>query len=129
MEKKLLLVYNPVSGKAQIKHYLSDIIDIYSSHDYCITLHPTKCAKDGYDYIKEHMTEYEVISVCGGDGMLNEAVGALCAMAAKPTDSIPPTASVPLTGAAVSGLITTPGTGAPPPPLLTASLSSAMQAK
>ncbi|MBQ8391103.1 MAG: diacylglycerol kinase family lipid kinase [Clostridia bacterium] len=77
MEKKLLLVYNPVSGKAQIKHYLSDIIDIYSSHDYCITLHPTKCAKDGYEYIKEHMAEYEVISVCGGDGMLNEAVSAL----------------------------------------------------
>ena len=77
MEKKLLLVYNPVSGKAQIKSHIGEIIDIYSSHDYCITLHPTKCAKDGYEYIKEHMSEYEVISVCGGDGMLNEAVSAL----------------------------------------------------
>lgn len=77
MEKKLLLVYNPVSGKAQIKNYISDIIDIYAAHDYCITLHPTKCARDGYEYIKDHMTEYEVVSVCGGDGMLNEAVSAL----------------------------------------------------
>ena len=49
----------------------------YASHDYCITLHPTKCARDGYEYIKEHMAQYEVISVCGGDGMLNEAVSAL----------------------------------------------------
>lgn len=77
MEKKLLLIYNPVSGKAQIKTYLADIIDIYAAKDYCVTVHPTKCAFDGYEYIKEHGAEYEVISVCGGDGMLNEAVSAL----------------------------------------------------
>jgi len=77
MEKKLLLVYNPVSGKAQIKTYLADIIDIYSEKDYSVTLHPTKCKNDGYEYIKQHACEYDVISVCGGDGMLNEAVSAL----------------------------------------------------
>ena len=34
MEKKLLLIYNPVSGKALIKTYLADIIDIYR----CVSL-------------------------------------------------------------------------------------------
>lgn len=77
MEKKLLLIYNPVSGKAQIKTYLADIIDIYANKDYCVTVHPTKRAFDGYEYIKEHGINYDVISVCGGDGMLNEAVSAL----------------------------------------------------
>ena len=77
MEKKLLLIYNPVSGKAQIKTYLADIIDIYAASDYSVTVHPTKCANDGYEYIKEHATQYDIISVCGGDGMLNEAVSAL----------------------------------------------------
>ena len=77
MEKKLLLIYNPVSGKAQIKTYLADIIDIYAASDYSVTVHPTKCANDGYEYIKEHAEEYNIISVCGGDGMLNEAVSAL----------------------------------------------------
>ncbi len=88
MEKKLLLVYNPVSGKAQIKTYLADIIDIYSEKDYSVTLHPTKCKNDGYEYIKQHACEYDVISVCGGDGMLNEAVSALMHISAKQRPAI-----------------------------------------
>ena len=77
MEKKLLLIYNPVSGKAQIKTYLADIIDIYSNKNYEVTVHPTKCKLDGFNYIKENAHNYDVLSVCGGDGMLNEAVCAL----------------------------------------------------
>lgn len=77
MEKKLLLIYNPVSGKAQIKTYLADIIDIYTNKNYSVSVHPTKCKLDGFNYIKENATGYDVISVCGGDGMLNEAVCAL----------------------------------------------------
>ncbi len=77
MEKKLLFIYNPVSGKAQVKAFLADIIDIYSANNYSVTLHPTKCKFDGYEYIKAHAEEYDILSVCGGDGMLNEAVSAL----------------------------------------------------
>lgn len=88
MEKKLLLVYNPVSGKAQIKTYLADIVDIYSEKDYSVTLHPTKCKNDGYEYIKQHACEYDVISVCGGDGMLNEAVSALMHLPTKERPAI-----------------------------------------
>lgn len=77
MEKKLLFIYNPVSGKAQVRTFLADIIDIYSAKDYSVTIHPTKCQFDGYEYIKEHAAQYDIISVCGGDGMLNETVSAL----------------------------------------------------
>lgn len=83
MEKKLLLVYNPVSGKAQIKTHLSDVVDIYSNSNYSVTLHPTKCKNDGYEYIKAHAGEYDIISVCGGDGMLNETVSALMSFPAE----------------------------------------------
>ena len=48
MEQKLLLIYNPISGKGNIKTYIGDIIDIYSEKDYCITVHPTKSQNDGY---------------------------------------------------------------------------------
>ncbi len=88
MEKKLLLVYNPISGKGHIKSHISDIIDIYSAKDFSITVHPTKCANDGYEYIKEHATEYDVISVCGGDGMLNETVNALMNVPAEQRPTI-----------------------------------------
>jgi len=81
MEKKLLLIYNPVSGKGNIRTYLPDIVDIYSGNDFITTLYPTKCVNDGYEYVKKHGAEYEIISVCGGDGMLNEVVSALMALA------------------------------------------------
>ncbi len=77
MEKKLLFIYNPVSGKAQAKSHLADIVDIFAGKDYSITVHPTKEKNDGFEYIKAHATEYDIISVCGGDGMLNESVSAL----------------------------------------------------
>lgn len=95
MERKLLLIYNPVSGKGNIKSHLTDIIDIYTEKDFTITLHPTKCSKDGYEYIKEHGIEYEIISVCGGDGMLNEAVSALMTLPheKRPTVAYLPTGS------------------------------------
>ncbi len=83
MEQKLLLIYNPISGKGNIKTYVGDIIDIYSEKDYCITVHPTKSQNDGCNYIKEHAPEYDVISICGGDGMLNEAVSALMSVPAR----------------------------------------------
>lgn len=83
MEKKLLLIYNPVSGKAQIKTYLADIIDIYSAYGYSVTVHPTTCALDGYEYLKSYGAQYDIVSVCGGDGMLNEAVSALMSIDAQ----------------------------------------------
>lgn len=77
MENTLLLVYNPVSGKGHVKTYLADIIDIYTSGGYRVTVHPTAHALDGYSYMEQHAQAYDVVSVCGGDGMLNEAVSAL----------------------------------------------------
>ena len=56
MGKKLLLIYNPVSGKALIKTHLADIIDICSNNNYIVTVHPTQHAKDGYEFIKESVS-------------------------------------------------------------------------
>ena len=77
MDKKLLFIYNPVSGKGQARAFLADIVEIYSLNDYSVTVHPTKCKGDGFEFIKEHAHEYDLIAVCGGDGMLNEAVSGL----------------------------------------------------
>lgn len=79
MEKKLLFVYNPYSGKAQMRDYLSDIIDIFVKGGYAVTVHPTQQSLDGYSYIKEHAEEYDLVACSGGDGTLNEAVRGLMA--------------------------------------------------
>lgn len=92
MERKLLLIYNPISGKGNIKTYLADIIDTFAGNDYSVTVHPTKCINDGYDYITNHISDYDTISICGGDGMLNEAVRALMT---APPEKRPPLAYLP----------------------------------
>ncbi len=83
MEKNMIFVYNPVSGKGNVKLYLADIIDIFTDGGYSVTMHPTSATKDGYNYILNNGRDYDVITVCGGDGMLNEAVCALMSFPEK----------------------------------------------
>ena len=77
MEKSMLLVYNPISGRSQIKEALSDILAIMTKSNYRITVHPTSGKNDCFEYFSENACKYDVISVCGGDGMLSETVNAL----------------------------------------------------
>ena len=92
MEKDMLLIYNPVSGKTAIKTHLADIVALYTNHDYKVTVHPTKCKLDGFNYIKENANKYDTVCICGGDGMLNEAVSALMHI---PYDQRPPLSYLP----------------------------------
>ena len=49
---KMLFIFNPNSGKAQLKNSLLKIIQIFSNADYEVTVYPTKAALDGYEKIK-----------------------------------------------------------------------------
>lgn len=77
MNKKLLFVFNPHSGKAQIKNHLLDITDTFTKAGYDVTLRPTQEKLDAYNYIRAHANEYDRVIVSGGDGTLNEAVKGL----------------------------------------------------
>ena len=41
-KKKLLFVFNPFSGKAQIKNQLLDIVDVMVKADYEVTIYPDR---------------------------------------------------------------------------------------
>ncbi len=75
--KKMLFVFNPNSGKAQLKNSLMKIIQIFSNADYEVTVYPTKAALDGYEKIKANKEKYDIIVCSGGDGTLNEVVSAV----------------------------------------------------
>lgn len=77
MQKKLLFVFNPHSGKAQIKNNLMDIIDIFTRAGYDVTVHPTQARLDAYEYIRQYGSSFDRLVVSGGDGTLNEAVKGL----------------------------------------------------
>jgi len=72
--KKVLFIYNPKAGKAEIASHLSDIVDIISRNGYEITIYPTKCQGDGEVRSKERVDGYDRIICSGGDGTLDEIV-------------------------------------------------------
>lgn len=74
-KKKMLFIYNPRAGKAQIRSNLLDIIDIFTKADFEVTAHPTQARGDGMCAVRERRPGYyDLIACCGGDGTLDEVV-------------------------------------------------------
>lgn len=74
MGRKLLFVYNPKAGKAQIKTRLADILDIFAAADYEITISPTRGRGDARKIVVNRSRDYDLVVCSGGDGTLDEAV-------------------------------------------------------
>ena len=74
MKKKMLFVYNPKAGKAQIKNKLADILDIFVKADYEITVHPTQKAGEATKIVEQREKKYDLVVCSGGDGTLGEVV-------------------------------------------------------
>ena len=58
-EKKLLFLYHAGSGKGKIKSKLSDILDLFVSAGYTVTVRPTQARGDATEYIARYGKEYE----------------------------------------------------------------------
>lgn len=73
--KKMLFIYNPKAGKAQIKSNLSDMIDIFVKAGFEVTAYPTQSTGDGTKAVTERdIDQYDMIVCSGGDGTLDEVV-------------------------------------------------------
>ena len=47
--KKMLFIYNPKAGKAQIRNKLADILDVFTKGGYEITVYPTQRSEDAME--------------------------------------------------------------------------------
>ena len=65
MTKKMLFIFNPHSGKGQIKNHLLDILDKFAKAEYDITVRPTQERLDAYNYIQS-ATEQNTLKVENG---------------------------------------------------------------
>ncbi len=74
MKKKMLFVYNPKAGKAQIRSKLFHLIQIFSAAGYEITVYPTRAAGDAGKKVEKQAAKYDLLVCSGGDGTLNEVV-------------------------------------------------------
>lgn len=76
-KKKLLFVFNPKSGKGQIKNRLLDILDTFVKSGYEVVAHPTQAKDDARLMIEKHARNYDLVVCSGGDGTLDEAVSGM----------------------------------------------------
>jgi len=82
--KKLLLIVNPLSGRAKMRGQLLRTCEIFSKEGFDVTVYPTKSRGDATlraSLIKPD--EFDRVVVCGGDGTLNEVISGLMNSGAK----------------------------------------------
>ncbi len=75
--EKLLFIFNPLSGKGQIKFHLLNIIDMFTRNGFEVTVHPTQAKFDAYQTVLSRAEDFDVVVVSGGDGTLNEVIKGL----------------------------------------------------
>lgn len=72
--KKLLLIVNLHSGKAQTKNKLLEAADRFVKAGYRVELYMTQAPGDATRAVEENGGEFDAIVCSGGDGTLNEVV-------------------------------------------------------
>ncbi len=76
-KKKLLFVFNPYSGKGQIRNKLLDIVDTFVKNDYEVTIHPTQAPQEARSLVSNKAGKYDLVVCSGGDGTLDEVVSGM----------------------------------------------------
>mgnify|MGYP001527862607 CR=1 FL=1 len=56
--KKMLFIYNPKAGKAQIRNKLADILDVFTKGGYEITVYPTQRSEDAMRSAAKNMISW-----------------------------------------------------------------------
>lgn len=75
--KRLMLIFNPVSGRRMSQRYLPDIIKIFSERSYAVTVFPTGKQGDATEFARLYSHEFDLVVCIGGDGTLNETISGL----------------------------------------------------
>lgn len=72
--KKLFFVYNPHSGREQLRLKFYDVIRTFAEAGYETTVHPTREPKDATKAVQKLPDDYDLVVCSGGDGTLDEVV-------------------------------------------------------
>jgi diacylglycerol kinase (ATP) len=73
----ILVILNPVAGRATIKRYLSEIVSALNRYNYRVLVYVTSQSKDPYKAIEMYAGSFDKVLTIGGDGTLSETIGAL----------------------------------------------------
>lgn len=78
--KQMLFIFNPRSGREQIKGQLVGIMDTFTKEGYDIHVHVTQAPLDCMEWVRNHGSEMDLIVCSGGDGTLNETIAGMMGM-------------------------------------------------
>ncbi len=73
-KRRMLFIYNPKAGKAQIRNHLLDIINVFVQGGYEVTVAPTQAAGEAMVMMQKREEKYDCVVCSGGDGTLDEVV-------------------------------------------------------
>ena len=86
MNKKMLFVLNPTSGKGNIKNSFLEIVDLFVSKEWDVQTRTTQSHNDAYEYVRDYGKNFDMVVVAGGDGTLSETIRGLMELKRKSRD-------------------------------------------
>ena len=93
MKKKLMLIINPVAGKARYKVGFGDVMRILNEGGFRTTVFFTEARGDATRFAAEFAPQFDTIACIGGDGTLSEVMSGLMAV---PKEQRPPLGYIPM---------------------------------
>lgn len=89
MQKKLLLIINPVSGLRLAHYYIAKVTAILTECGYDVFTMLTTKRGDAEHWAEEYGKDFDLVVACGGDGTFNEVVSGNIKGAGKDIGYIP----------------------------------------
>lgn len=87
---KFLLLYNPMSGRANFNRKIKKINKIFSKKGHEIVFYESKAPNDLFFAVQKEAKNYDAMLVAGGDGTVNEVVNGIMQLENKPPLGILP---------------------------------------
>jgi len=76
--KRVLLIYNPMSGIQEFNHLLDETIAVFQQEGIQLDIYRTREQMDFFNYFEqEACTLYQAVLVAGGDGSVSLALNAM----------------------------------------------------
>ena len=77
MQKRLMLIVNPASGKGQAKNALFGIVSLFNENGYTVTVFISRKKHDPGEFARLHSSQYDLVVCVGGDGTFSDVVNGL----------------------------------------------------
>lgn len=82
-DSKMLFIVNPIAGRTHPKNNLQQIVELFRSHGYRITMRNTASKGHATEIVLKHGNNHDIIVCSGGDGTLNEVISGVMRLDTK----------------------------------------------